>query len=172
MDLRSLKEDKLIESLVGFKGKIYYGIPEDTSLYTDPKMTPEEIKNRNINNADLLAILEAGSPIRNLPPRKLLQPVAVKHKDEIMKYFEHIYQAIIEGRNTDVDSLMNELALRMETWTKSFFVEDNGWEPDKPATIHAKNRRAGKPKDAKTTTLIDTASLRGSIRGIYVKNKK
>lgn len=169
LDLKLSNEEKLIESLVGFKGKILLGIPEETSNYMDEKMTSEEKSKRKINNALILAIMEAGSPVKNIPSRKLLEPVIMKHRDRIEQVFDKVYQMLIEGNETGVDEELKKLSLAIEGWLKSYFREDNGWEPNSPATQRAKNRRAGKPLDSPTTPLIDTGSLRGALRSIYVK---
>lgn len=172
----SRNDEKLIENILGFTGKILIGVPEDTNRYLQTSgNTKEQIENRansNINNAQLLAILENGSPIKNLPPRRVIEPVIRKHEEQIREVFNKVYQLLIEGRREEADKELNALSLAVQAWCQAFFREDNGWEPDKPATIHAKNRRAGKPKDAPTTTLIDTGSLRGAIRGIYVKGRR
>lgn len=169
LELKPSRRDVLIENVVGFKGKVLFGIPEETKNYMDSKMTSEEKSKRKINNAEILAIMEAGSPVRNIPSRKLLEPVVIKHLEKIKSIFEKVYQLIIEGDEAGVDKELEILAQRMEIWTKAFFREDNGWEPNKPSTIHAKNKRAGLPLDSPTTPLIDTGSLRGAIRGIYIK---
>lgn len=175
LELKPSNNEVLIENLIGFKGKILFGVPESTNNYIEERgNSSKQIEYRrkgmaNTNNAQLLAILENGSPVKNLPPRPLLKPVVERHKDKILEEFQKIYECLVIGDNDKADMLLNRLAQRVEKWGKEFFREDNGWEPDKPATIHAKNRRAGLPKDAPTTTLIDTASLRGAIRAIYVK---
>lgn len=154
-----LKEEKdiLLDVLIGYRGKIYFGVPEETNT------------NRGqINNATLLAIHEHGSPINNLPKRELLKPTLMKHENEIKEAFNKVFDYLIVGDKESADREMDKLAQRVEMWGKQYFV-DNEWEPDKPATIRAKNRRHGLPPDAKTTTLIDTGELRRSIRGIFVK---
>ena len=165
MEIKPQEGTASLETLLGFKGRVLYGVPEDTSVRPVDKDGKAVI-----NNAQLLAILEHGSPVKNLPPRELLAPVAKKHKASIERTFKKVFDALLDGDRKTADSLMERLAFQMETWCKSYFREDNGWVPDKPATIRAKNRRAGLPPDAPTTTLIDTGELRKSIRGIYLKD--
>jgi len=157
--------ESFIDKIVNFKGRILYGVPQDTAARAEDKDGKAVA-----NNAQLLAIHEHGSPIRNLPPRELLEPVAKKHQKEIEETFNSVFNALIEGDEAGADTLMRTLALKLETWCKAYFRQDNGWEPDKPETIRAKNKRAGKPPNAPTTTLIDTGELRKSIRGVYLKD--
>lgn len=159
------EEGSLIDKIANFRGRILYGVPQDTAARAEDKDGKAVA-----NNAQLLAIHEHGSPVKNLPPRELLGPVAKKHRKEIEETFNSVFNALVEGDEEGADTLMRNLALKMETWCKAYFRQDNGWEPDKPETIRAKNKRAGKPPNAPTTTLIDTGELRKSIRGVYLKD--
>ncbi|MEG1565327.1 MAG: hypothetical protein RR342_01115 [Bacilli bacterium] len=163
LELKHSGDEELIENILKFSGKIMFGVPEETA-----NLRSKDGK-ASINNAQILAIMEAGSPVKNIPSRKLLEPVVIRHIDKIREIFNQIYDALVAGEESKVDKLMETLAQRMEMWTKSFFREDNGWDPNTKSTQHAKNRRAGKPLDSPVTPLIDTGSLRSSIRGIYIK---
>lgn len=144
--------EKLVEHLTSFKGKILFGVPKETA--------GKRQGSDKIDNATLLAIMEHGSPVKNIPPRELLRPVLEKHIDKIKEYFNEIYKCLLEGNEKGADALMTRLALQVETWGKSYFTEDNGWAPNSPITI--KRKGSDKP-------LIDTGSLRQSIKGIYSK---
>lgn len=152
-DLKPPSKEDLIENIVGYKGKIYFGVPVETTIRHIGKV-------ERIDNATILAIMEHGSPVKNIPPRPLLKPVLMKHKEQILAIFNKIYRLLLEGNETDADKEMEILSQRIEAWTKKFFVEDNGWAPNSPATI--KRKGSDKP-------LINTGSLRQSIRGIFVK---
>lgn len=160
-ELIDKENEKLIEKLTKYRGKIYFGVPEETAL--------KRKKGETINNAQLLAIHEHGSPVKNLPKRELLRPTIIRHEGEIREAFDKIYGYLLDGNNDLADSEMERLAQRVEMWLKKFFVEDNGWTPDKPSTIKAKNRKHGLPQDAKATTLIDTGKLRSSLRAVFIK---
>ena len=157
------KEEKgfdLIESVAGFRGKIYFGVPQESSAVRMKWNRNRTIKSKDehpqIDNAMILAIMEHGSPVKNIPERKLLEPVVNKHAE----IFEKVYLLLLDGDEKSADLELEILAQRMERWTKAFFNEDNGWEPNAPSTIRRK--KSDHP-------LIDTGSLRQSIRGIYVK---
>jgi hypothetical protein len=83
----------------------------------------------------------------------------------------------MRGDSSEADMQMEKLALRIENWTKKFFVDpDNGWAPNAPITIHGGwmlNKVTGKPIYIKgkhsERPLIDTGSLRQSIKAIYYK---
>lgn len=167
MKLMPSSGETFVEKIVGFKGKVYFGVPQETvnirKIWTDKSHTkrktvnPESLK---INNAVLLSIMEHGSPVKNIPPRELLRPVVKKHEAKIREIFNKIYMCLLEGNEVGADKQMDILAQRMQRWAHAYFVEDNGWAPNAPSTIKAKG--SDKP-------LIDTGSLRQSIRGIYVK---
>ena len=75
---------------------------------------------------------------------------------------------------------MERLAVRIENWTKKFFTDsDNGWAPNAYITIHGgwmRNKVTGQPVYVKgknsSKPLIDTGSLRQSIKAIYYKEGK
>jgi len=165
-------EDKLIEDIIGFKGKILYGIPEDTSQRgIDKNGKPV------YNNAQILAVMEAGSPTMEIPARELLGPVVKKHKDKIQEIFGKVFDALISGDNKTAEHEMEVLAQRIEMWCKAYFREDNDWTPNSPITIHGgwmKNKKSGKPFYVKgkgsDMPLIDTGALRSAIRAIFVKS--
>lgn len=151
MELKS--SPQLIQDLTGYRGKIYFGVPRDTTIRHTGKV-------KRIDNATILAIMEHGSPVKNIPPRPLLKPVLNKHKDKILEIFGKVYAMLLAGDEQGADRELDILAQRVQRWTQSFFTEDNGWAPNAPSTI----RRKGSDKP-----LIDTGSLRQSIRGIFVK---
>lgn len=149
---------------------VKFGIPKVTSVRVD------ENGIAGLTNADILAIMEAGSIKMNIPPRKLLEPVIIKHQKQIHTHFKKIFDCLIQDRSNEADALMEQLAFRMETWTKAYFREDNGWAPNAPITISGGwmiNKVTGKPVYIKgkgsDTPLIDTGELRKSIRGLVVK---
>lgn len=151
MELKS--SPQLIQDLTGYRGKIYFGVPRDTTIRHTGKV-------ERIDNATILAIMEHGSPVKNIPPRPLLKPVLNKHKDKILEIFGKVYAMLLAGDEQGADRELDILAQRVQRWTQAFFTEDNGWAPNAPSTI----RRKGSDKP-----LIDTSSLRQSIRGIFVK---
>ena len=151
MELKS--SPQLIQDLTGYRGKIYFGVPRDTTIRHTGKV-------KRIDNATILAIMEHGSPVKNIPPRPLLKPVLNKHKDKILEIFGKVYAMLLAGDEQGADRELDILAQRVQRWTQEFFTEDNGWAPNAPSTI----RRKGSDKP-----LIDTGSLRQSIRGIFVK---
>lgn len=154
MEPKDNELEKFVETLVGFKGRIYFGVPRETSgNRSDGKKT-------KLDNAMLLAIMEHGSPVKNIPPRELLRPVIEKHEEKIRAYFDKIFQCLMYNDEEGADALMEELAQRVEMWGKKFFVDGNDWTPNSPATI--KRKGSDKP-------LIDTGQLRQSIRAIYSK---
>lgn len=175
MDIE-IKENKVKNSLLSNYNKIIkYGIPQDTD--TRPIETESvQKKGKNgrvytrkvrvaggLSNANILALMEAGSPVNNIPSRILLDAVRKKYNKKIDEYFIKIFDALLENNSTKADLLMEELALRVQTWCQKFFTdEDNGWAPNAPSTI--KQKGSDRP-------LIDTGELRKSIRAFVVEDK-
>lgn len=151
---------------------VKFGIPKTTTVR--PKEDDDDDKDP-LTNADILAIMEAGSIRMNIPARKLLEPVVNKHEDKIREMFKLIFDALLSGNVSQADMLMERLALRVETWTKSYFTEDNNWTPNAPITVHGGwmiNKVSGKPVYIKgkgsDQPLIDTGELRKAIKGLVV----
>lgn len=159
--------------IINYRKSVQYGIPKTTStrdvssielnvVNKNGKVQTRKVGAGTLTNADILAIMEAGSIPNNLPPRALLGPVQRKNSAKIKQYFASILKYLLEGEDSKADALMEELALRMETWTKAFFVDpENHWAPNSPSTIAAKH--SDRP-------LIDTGELRKAIRGLVTKN--
>lgn len=177
MQLEINKSVKKNKPILNYSKVVKYGIPKETNK-RDKEPTTIAVKHKGKNgriytrkervygglsNANILALMEAGSPVNNMPSRLLLKPVRFKYKERIEKYFFDIIQALVLGNKAQADRLMEELSLRMQTWSQKFFVDsDNNWAPNAPSTIRAKG--SDKP-------LIDTGELRKSIRGIVVEDK-
>ena len=143
----------LAEKLFNYKGVIYFGVPEETNNLS---LSGGE---RKTNNATILAIQEHGSPVKNIPPRELLQPVLKKYERQIQKSFERVLVSLMNGDEDGANREMERLAIRVEGWAKKFFTDiDNNWVPNAPSTIKAKG--SDRP-------LIDTGSLRAAIRAIF-----
>lgn len=164
-----------IEKIKAYHGNIVYGVPRETARIRD--YSNDTGKKPTYNNAELLALMEHGSIINNLPERKLLQPVREKYKTQIDAALLKICSLIIRGDTEEADNQMERLALRIEGWTKKFFTDpDNNWAPNAPITINGgwmRNKKTGKVFYVKgkhsDKPLIDTGSLRASIKGIFYK---
>lgn len=164
---------KLLEDILNYDGKLLLGIPEDTSARgTDKDGKPV------YNNAQILALMEAGSPEMNIPSREVLRPVIEKHKEEIMEDFILVYNYLLSKEEDKADAVMERLSQEIEMWCKSYFNEDNGWEPNSPITVNGgwmRNKISGKPVyvEGKHSDhpLIDTGELRKALRCIFVKEK-
>lgn len=166
--------DKSLAELMGYNGSIYFGIPRETSERKAEKISNGE----NISNADIMLIMERGSPIMNIPARPWLEPACMKHKSEIRDAFSVIFNHLAMGNKAEADKQMEILAQRIERWIKSYMREDNGWAPNSPITIHGgwmKNKVTGKPVYVKgkgsDRPLFDTGALLGAIRSIFVKGE-
>lgn len=172
-----------IEKIKAYHGNIVYGVPRETAKNRkdiEDKYANKTGKEPKYNNAELLALMEHGSIINNLPERKLLQPVREKYKSQIDRALLNICSLIIKGNTEEADKQMELLALRIEGWTKKFFTDpDNNWAPNAPITIYGgwmRNKKTGKVFYVKgkhsEKPLIDTGSLRASIKGIFYRESE
>lgn len=178
LDFEIKRSGNIIQKLKNYKGEVAYGVPQETARKRihDNK----DLDKPTYNNAEILALMERGSIINNLPKRQLLTPVRKKYKEQIDKSLIKICSLLLYGNQVEADEEMERLAVRIENWTKKFFTDpDNNWEPNAYITIHGgwmKNKVTGKPvyiKGKKSDKpLIDTGSLRQSIRAIYYKDGK
>lgn len=177
MDIQIVEVGANSKPVTDYNKAIKYGIPQSTNNRPIAPVTVEKTyKGKNgrtytkkeriyggLGNANILAIMEAGSPVNNIPARPLLEPVRKKYEKQIDEYLENVVISLLMGDRDGADRLMEELALRVETWTKKFFTDpDNGWAENAPSTIRAKG--SDKP-------LIDTGELRKSVRAVVVEDK-
>lgn len=157
--------------LFTYRGEIIYGVPQETA---NNRIQDKDSK-KPVNNAQLLAIHENGSPVRNIPPRPLLKPVFEKHRTQIDKEMAKVAGRLLEGDKAGADEIMNKLAFRIETWCKQYFTSpDNEWAPNAPSTVKAWLRKTKKKVKGPVNVedkkpLIDTAELRKSIRGVLIE---
>ena len=160
-----------IDRLNSYGKKVLFGIPKEQNI-----RKTDSAQSNTINNANIMAIMEAGSVVNNIPARPLFDKVVQKHKEQIDDYFQQIFDALLFDNKEEADMLMEALALDMQAWCQSYFTEDNGWKPNAPITIHGgwmhRNGKSFYVKGKKSDKpIINTGELRKSIRGIVVKER-
>lgn len=145
-----------------FRGCIYLGVPKSRSHLVRGK----ETKPRSVfTNADILFVLEHGSPAKNLVPRPVLSAVLKLHQAELKEALYAALPLVFGGTEAEVDKYFETLALKIQGWTQLYFVRE-GQEVWKPSIRVLRARARG--QEAKT--LIDTGSLRQSIIAYYSKD--
>lgn len=171
-------QSQLFDLIANYKGEVVYGVPRETA--NARRHDNKDLDKPEYNNAEILAVMEAGSVINNIPPRQLLKPVRIKYQKQINEMLINVCNLLLEGNQEAADNEMEKLALRIEGWTKQYFTDsDNNWAPNAYITIHGgwmKNKKSGKVfyvKGKKSDKpLIDTGELRKSIRAIFYKEGK
>lgn len=171
----TVKQNNLIQN---YKGKVFYGVPSEKS--GDRQKPTEDLGNPKptYNNAQILQLMELGSPINNIPRRELLGPVLKKYENQILESLQQVIEALLDNNESKADMLMEKLALRVQNWCKQFFTDsDNNWQPNSPITIYGgwmRNKVTGKPIYIKgkgsDKPLIDTGALRQSISAFFSKD--
>ena len=105
-----IKENKVKNKAIPKYNKVVkYGIPQDTDIRP---IETEEVtkKGKNgrtytrkvrvaggLSNANILALMEAGSPVNNIPSRVLLDAVRKKYQKKIDEYFIKIFDAFFHS---------------------------------------------------------------------------
>lgn len=146
---------------------------------------PAKTTNRNtdeINNAQLLAIHSAGSPLSGLPARPVLEPAinAQGNKEKIAEQLKIVADLVMSGEPTQAKQQLRRVGLMAEGMVKDWFTDPrNNWAPNSPRTIAIKEAKMTKESKAAaiaagnplTRPLIDTGQLRKSITFV-VREKK
>jgi len=127
------------------RSEVYIGIPADRTLRRGDEM----------NNASLLFIHTHGSPLRNIPPRPVIEPalrtVAKPIADELAKSAK----ALLEHNPQRSLMFLKRAGVLGSNAAKRWFTNPmNGWPPNAPSTIAHKG--SDRP-------LIDTGQLRRAI---------
>lgn len=145
-----------------FKGCIYVGVPKSKSNFTRGSKT----KPRNeFTNADILAVLENGSPMKNIVPRPLLKATIKQHQRELNEALQKAIPIVLSGVDDEIDRYFETLALKIQGWVQMYMLREGQerWEPSL-RVLRAKVR------GEQAKTLIDTGSLRQSIIAFYSKS--
>lgn len=117
-----------------------------------------------LTNAELLFIHENGSPVKNIPPRPVLQKtIEYARKNLIDKFLDTCFDKIInnEWDNSMLETELGKLCIRIQNYAQQGLLSNTlGLEPDKPSTIKRKGS---------DIPLVDTGQLARSIVCKYVK---
>ena len=161
MNVQVSKPEKL---KTNFKGCIYVGVPKSKSLFIRGTKTPPRTE---FTNADILAVLEHGSPVRNIVPRPLIKPALKMHHKELNEALLQAIPIVMSGTDADVDEYFEKLALRIQGWVQMFMLREGQkiWEPSLRVLREEKKGNIAK-------TMIDTGSLRQSIIAFYSRSGK
>jgi hypothetical protein len=101
-------------------------------------------KASGVNNAQLLFIHTHGSPLRNIPPRPVIEPSieASDNKERIAGYLAKALKARLDGDKTETLRWLHMAGLAAENAAKAWFTDPrNGWAPLDWKTILRKSMR-------------------------------
>jgi hypothetical protein len=117
----------------------------------------------DINNAELLFVFSKGSPMRNQPPRPVLEPAVEANSKKLGREIAASVSAQLQGDNNKAVKFMYRAALAGQNAARSWFTDArNSWAPNAPSTIKAKgSERPG----------IDTGEMRNAIVGVVEEEK-
>ena len=115
---------------------------------------------QDITNAETLFLLSKGSPIRNQPPRPVLEPAvqADGNRQAIAHEIAESVKANLQGNKPEAVKRMKRAAMAGQTAARKWFTDPrNNWAPNAPSTI----ARKGSDRPG-----IDTGATRSAIVGI------
>lgn len=116
-----------------------------------------------INNAELLYIHTNGSPVRNIPPRPVIEPAIEDAGEQISADMGKAATMAIDGNVESAKGQLARAGMRGQNVSRAWFTNSkNGWAPNSAETI----RRKGSSRP-----LIDHGELRKSITYVVRKGK-
>ena len=151
-------ETKILEILNNYRIEI--GV-----FSSDKERTEEEEKvSLGITNAELMYIHENGSPVRNIPPRPVLEMTINYCRDNLLdKTIDKIINNVLNNnwKEKEIESELNKLCVRLQNYARDIiYLNDGRLAPNSPAV--AKAKKGNHP-------LFDTGQLARSITCQLVK---
>jgi hypothetical protein len=121
----------------------------------------ERAADRKITNAELLFIFSKGSPIRNQPPRPVLEPAieADGNRQAIAAELAAATKATMDGETGEATRRLKRAGVVGANAARGWFTDvRNGWAQNAPSTIRAKleKMRSGK-KQNQAFAILDAA---------------
>lgn len=115
-----------------------------------------------IGNVELAAIHEFGSPAAGIPERSFIRRTFHEKAGDVERVIGNLAKLVVAGSLT-MEQALNQLGSLGTAWIRNTVTEHRVAPKTTHATDVAKNRRAGKPDDAPTTTLVDTGRMIGAL---------
>ncbi len=115
---------------------------------------------QDVNNAELLFIFSKGSPVRNQPPRPVLEPAVEfpANRKIITRELAGMMKAHLKGDKQQESSFAHRAAMAGQNAARDWLTNpENHWAPNAPSTI----RQKGSDRPG-----IDTGAMRAAIVGI------
>lgn len=157
--------------------EVYVGIPEDRA----PRKGEGEI-----SNAQLMYIHTHGSPVRNIPPRPVIEPAieAQGNKGPIADELAKAAKEVLNGNPSEAVRHLEKAGMTGMNSARAWFEDPrNNWAPNTRATALHKLRKlkgrarkealaklaGGSVPEGVSRPLVDTGELRKSITYV-VKN--
>jgi hypothetical protein len=137
--------------------EVYVGVTEESA--------PRE--GEKVNNAQLVYVHTHGSPLRNIPPRPIIEPAieADDNKAQISKELGEAAKALLDGNPKAATKFLNQAGQTGADAAKNWFDDPrNNWAPLKQETIF---RKMGKKRGKKT--LIRNIKAAGKDGGFSVE---
>lgn len=115
-----------------------------------------------IGVVELAAIHEFGSPAANIPERSFIRRTFHDRTADLQRVMGNLAKLIVAEKLT-MEQALNQLGGLGAAWVKATIVEGRVEPKSKRETDVRKNRRAGKPDNAPTTTLVDTGRMMNAL---------
>lgn len=115
-----------------------------------------------ISVVDLAAIHEFGSPAAGIPERSFIRRTFHDRHGDLVRVIGNLAKKVVAEEIT-MEIALNQLGAVGAAWVKATIVEGRVEPKTTEATDVAKNRRAGKPDNAPTTTLVDSGRMMNAL---------
>jgi hypothetical protein len=115
-----------------------------------------------IGVVELAAIHEFGSPAANIPERSFIRRTFHAKVGVLHTVIGNLAKKVVAQELT-MSMALNQLGALGASWVKSTITNHEVTPKTSVATDVAKNRRAGRPDNASTTTLVDTGRMLNAI---------
>lgn len=131
--------------------RVMVGIPADKTARKNDDDSP-------LNNAQLMAIHEAGAPEVNLPARPVVHPTVKQYQADIKSALGKAGTLALSGNTKGVDRQLNALGLFMQNKLRAK-ITDGPFVPLSTRTLATRKARGR----SGTKPLIDTGQLRRAL---------
>lgn len=113
-----------------------------------------------VNNAQLVYLATVGSPLKNRPPRAIIEPAILDNENKKLLTDElgKVAELALAGKSEEVTRELHRVAQLAENLVRAWFTSPrNNWAPNAASTIRRKG--SNRPN-------IDTAAMRKAIVGV------
>jgi len=142
------RQDKLL--------KMAGQIPGKSKSSRKKKEALEKAASQSITNAELLFIFSKGSPLRNQPPRPVLEPSIEANREPIAAELAAAAQATLRGNTGEATRRLQRAGVQGANAARGWFTDPrNGWPQNAVSTLRKKLGKLTGKRRRKALSIID-----------------